>query len=256
LQIYKNFISFFKIPNKFIILYFFYNITIGELTNLVGIAYLGLKFFLLYKFLIMTLIIIIITSIVSVIAFNNKHLFTKFSFSPYFVKSNKEWYRFFTYGLLHSNWIHLIVNMFVFYSFGNAVEQYFKFIFKNNANLYFILLYAGGIIFSVIYDYKKHRNDIYYSAVGASGAVSSIVFSSIFLYPTGEIYIFLIPFGIPSVVFGIIYLVYSAYMSKRASDNIGHNAHFLGAIFGLLFTIALKPNLVLVFLNQIKNYFF
>jgi membrane associated rhomboid family serine protease len=145
--------------------------------------------------------------------------------------------------------------MFVLLSFGQAVEQYFSFYFGTKAYLYYVLLYAGGIVFSVLYDYGKHKDDIYYNAVGASGAVSAVVFSNILFNPTSKLYIFLIPIGIPAIIFGVLYLVYSAYMSKRGSDNIGHNAHFYGALFGIFFTIILKPKLLLVFYQQIAALF-
>lgn len=199
----------------------------------------------------MTYAIIAITVIISILAFNNRELFSKLQFNAYVIKYRKEAWRFFTYGLVHAGWIHLFINMFVLYSFGRTVEKTFAIIFDIKGYFYFLILYVGGIIFSILFDFRKHKEDINYNAVGASGAVSAVVFSSIFIYPTGSIYLFLIPIPIPSVVFGILYLIYSAYMSKRASDNIGHSAHFLGAVFGIIFTIIVKPSLVNNFWHQI-----
>ena len=113
--------------------------------------------------------------------------------------------------------------------------------------MFYLLLYVGGILFSVVFDFRKYKNNAYYSAVGASGAVSAIVFSSIIISPLDKIYMFFIPIGIPSFIFGIIYLIYSAYMAKNSKDNIGHNAHFWGAVFGIAFTLILKPNLFVNF---------
>jgi membrane associated rhomboid family serine protease len=118
-----------------------------------------------------------------------------------------------------------------------------------------MLLYVGGIMFSVLFDFGRHKNDIGYNAVGASGAVSAIVFASILLYPAGGVYLFFIPIEIPSPVFGILYLIYSVYMGRRGGDNIGHDAHFWGAIFGIVFTLALKPQLALDFVNEIGSLF-
>ena len=130
----------------------------------------------------------------------------------------------------------------------------FGYHFGYQATIYFLMLYAGGILFSTLFDFGKHKDNAFYSAVGASGAVSAVVFSSILIYPQGTIYFFFIPFPIPSVVFGILYLVYSAYMSKKGADNIGHSAHFWGAIFGIVLTIALKPVFAIKFMDYILSY--
>ena len=99
---------------------------------------------------------------------------------------------------------------------------------------------------------EKNKNDVFYNAVGASGAVAAVVFSSIILYPTGKIFLFLIPVPIPAPIFGVLYVGYEYYMAKRSNDNIGHDAHLWGALFGVIFTIALKPGLINIFLRQIS----
>lgn len=188
-------------------------------------------------------------------AFQNGELFDKLKFNAYFIKHSKEGYRFFTYALLHANWMHLLINMFVFYSFGDFVMEVFLAYFGVKAYFFFILLYVGGIIFSVLLDFARNKDNVYYNAVGASGAVSAVLFSSIFLHPTGTIYMFFVPIPIPSILFGLAYLFYSAYMSKRGRDNIGHSAHFLGAIYGIVFTIVIRPTFVVEFFEQIMSYF-
>ena len=203
----------------------------------------------------MSLIIIIITVIISISAFYNRGMFDRFKFNAYAIRHHGEGWRFFTYGLIHADWMHLFINMFVLYSFGNAVIEAFLFYFAAKGYMFYLLLYIGGIVFSVLLDYGKHKDDAYYNAVGASGAVSSVLFASILLHPSGKIMLFPIPFPLPSVVFGVFYLVYSAVMAKRAKDNIGHNAHFLGAVFGIAFTIALKPALAVQFWQEITNLF-
>ena len=110
-------------------------------------------------------------------------------------------------------------------------------------------------MFSVLASFGKHKDDFGYNAVGASGAVSAVVFASIIFYPTGKIFLFFIPIGIPAFIFGIIYLVYSAYMANRNVGNIGHDAHFWGAIFGAMFTVTLKPTLFMSCIEQIKDLF-
>ena len=199
----------------------------------------------------MTLLLITITVLISLVALSRADVFDKLKFNAYFIHHNKEWYRFLSYGLIHADWMHLFINMFVLYSFGSIVEELFRYNFDMKAYLYFLLLYIGGIGFSTLFDYGKYKNDIYYNAVGASGAVSAIVFSSIILYPAGKIFLFMIPIGIPAPLFGLIYLVYSAYMARRGTGNIGHSAHFWGAIFGVIFTIAIKPEFFTLFLEQL-----
>ncbi len=198
-----------------------------------------------------TLVIIIVTAVVSVLSLNNADLFAKLKFNAYDAKHSNHWYRFFTYGLVHAGYVHLFINMLVLYSFGVIVESYFHLYFPSKAGFYYILLYLGGLILSIIPAFGKHKNDVFYNAVGASGAVAAVLFASILLYPTGKIFFFLIPVPIPAPLFGVFYVGYEYYMSKRANDNIGHDAHLWGAIFGVIFTLALKPGLLAIFLQQI-----
>ncbi|MDD5570043.1 MAG: rhomboid family intramembrane serine protease [Bacteroidales bacterium] len=199
----------------------------------------------------MTIFIIIITVIVSITAFQNKELFYKFSFSPYSVIHQKQWYRTFSHALIHADWVHLLINMFVLYSFGKADEHYFQSEFGNRYLFYYFLLYAGAVFFSVLVSLVKHKNDYNYNSVGASGAVSAVIFSCILFNPWSGVYLMFIPIEIPGFIFGIFYLIYSVYMAKKGKDNIGHDAHFAGAIFGFIFPVILNPNLFLTFINQI-----
>jgi membrane associated rhomboid family serine protease len=203
----------------------------------------------------MNLAIIIITCLISLYAFYNRELLERFQFNAYAIKHYNQGWRFFSYGLVHADFIHLFVNMFVLYSFGKVVTEAYIFYFDAKGFLFYLLLYIGGIVFAVLFDFGKHKDDKYYNAVGASGAVSAVLFASILIYPTGSLYLFPIPFPLPSVVFGVFYLIYSAVMARRSHDNIGHNAHFWGAVFGLIFTISLKPSLFMSFVEQIKSLF-
>jgi len=184
-------------------------------------------------------------------AFYKPIVFDKLKFNPYRTAHNKEIWRLFTYGFVHADWIHLAVNMFVLLSFGSIVSSYYEIVFPGKANFYYLLLYFGGLFISAAPAFGKHKENFYYNSVGASGAVSAIVFSSIVFDPMNKIYLMFIPIGIPAILFGILYLVYSAYMDKKGSDNIGHDAHFWGGIFGFAITIILKPDLFFHFLNQI-----
>ena len=192
---------------------------------------------------IITILIIAVTAIISVIAFSNHELFRRLAFNAYDIKHFKNSYRFLTYALIHADWIHLLVNMMVLYSFGRIVEAYFGFYFGTKGILYYILLYVGGIALSTLPSYGKHKDDYSYTAVGASGAVSAVLFASIIFDPMSKIMIFPIPIGIPAIIFGPMYLAYSWYMGKKNIDNVGHDVHFWGAIFGFAFTLILKPAL-------------
>ncbi len=201
----------------------------------------------------MTLIIITITSLFSLSAFLKKELIYKYNFNAYQIYHRKQWYRIFSYAFLHANYMHLIINMIVLYSFGTALEHYFHYYFGANKNLYFICLYVGGIIISIIYSLIKNRDNYNYNAVGASGAVSAVVFATIFFDPLNKVWFFAI-IPIPGIIFALLYLAYSYYMSKKNVDDIGHDAHFWGAVFGLIFPIILKPELFQVFISHLLNF--
>ncbi len=203
-----------------------------------------------------TVVIMVITALISILAFNNSELFGKISLQPYLIQHRKEWYRVFTHAFVHADWTHLAINMLVLYSFGRFVEISFASIWGLKGFFWYVILYIGGILFSVVYSLQHHKDNPAYSAVGASGAVSAIVFASILLNPGGGIrFIFFPFFDIPSFVFGGIYLIYSAIMAKKANDHIAHDAHFFGAVFGFIFPIILKPALILHFFNSIMNIF-
>ena len=202
-----------------------------------------------------SLIIIGITSLYSILAFQNRDLFSKSLFNACQIKSDREWQRFFTYALVHADWPHLLVNMYSLYLFGQAVEDYFGILFNEKAMLYFILLYLGGIVLSVYPAFEKHKNDYQYNAVGASGAVSAVVFSCIVIAPQMKLMFIFLPIPMPAFVFGGLYLFYSWYMAKRGADGIGHDAHFWGAIFGIVFTFLLMPRLVPQFFDKIMPVF-
>jgi membrane associated rhomboid family serine protease len=199
--------------------------------------------------------IILVTCVISIFCLRDENLFHKLKFNAYDVKHSNQWYRFFSYGFLHANWLHLFVNMFVLLSFGEFVEKRFHMIFHEMYILYYLLLFIGALLISIIPAYAKHKNDVFYNSVGASGAVSAVVFASIILYPLGKISFFFIPIGIPSPLFGVFYLIYEWYMSRRADDNIGHDAHLWGSVFGILYPIALKPALANDFLVMLRMLF-
>lgn len=200
-----------------------------------------------------TIIIIVITGLISVIAFSNSNLYRRFVFNAYDIRHFNNHYRFISYGFLHADWMHLIINMLVLYMFGSGVESFFNMLWPGKGWFYFILLYLGGMAMSTVPSFGKYKDDYSYNAVGASGAVSAVLFSFILFQPLNKVYFFLIPVGIPAVIFGVLYLAYSWYMSKKNIDNIGHDVHFWGAVYGLVFTLSIKPAIGLNFLQIIKD---
>ena len=198
----------------------------------------------------MTIILIVITVAVSYAAFKSPKLMDQLQFNASKIVHKKEYHRLITHAFIHANWEHLFVNMIVLFSFGQAIEAYFKYNFGNNAILDYVLLYFGGILVSNIYALIKHRNNYFYNSVGASGAVSAMLFAAIFFDPWNMIYFFgILP--IPGIVFAGLYLVYSYQMSVKQKDNVAHDAHFLGALFGFIFPILLNPMLFESFLDKL-----
>ncbi len=197
-----------------------------------------------------TIIIIILTVAVSIPAFKNSKIFYQLDFSPYFIEKNREWYRFFSHALLHGDWWHLILNMLVLYFFGDVTQNYFEAYAGSLGTFYFVLLYVGGIVFAVLPTYKKHNGNSNYHSVGASGAVSAVLFSSVIFSPGTSICLYGI-ICFPGIIWAVIYLIYSYTQGKKGGDFINHDAHFWGAIFGVAFTILTVPQSFLAFINQI-----
>jgi len=202
----------------------------------------------------LTYAIIGITAITSIKAFNDTRLRQRMLFNPYIINKERDLVRFLSSGFIHADYMHLIVNMYVLYAFGQWVELYFNAMFGTLSGFLFIALYVLGIIISHTTSYFKQRKNPYYNSLGASGAVSAILFAAILLLPDQKIYFIFLPgLGIPAWGFGLLYLGYSQYMSHRGTGNINHDAHFAGAVFGFLFTGVLKPALFQNFIEQILS---
>lgn len=202
-----------------------------------------------------TLVLTVLTAGISLYAWSNPEFLESWILEPYRVQRRNEWYRFLTSGFLHADFTHLLFNMIAFYSFSRVVETIFGYAFGPTMGLlWYLLLYLGGIIVSDIPTYLRHRNDPGYRSLGASGGVSAVVFSAILFNPAAGLYIFPIPFEIPGFIFGFLYLGYSYYMSQRQGDNINHDAHFYGALYGVVLTLVLIPRAAGIFLEQIQLY--
>jgi membrane associated rhomboid family serine protease len=208
----------------------------------------------------LTLIIIIVTCIVSFTAFSNPKITDDLIFYPPAITRQNQWYRFITCGLIHADIGHLAFNMISFYMFGDLVEQYFVQIFNEKGKLIYLGMYVSALIVCMIPTYLKNKDNYYYRSLGASGAVSAVVFVGVFLAPLNKIGLFIIPPIIPGFIFGPIYLGLTAYMSKRGGDNINHSAHFWGAVFGIAYIVVVcyflsdfRP--VQSFISQVQEYF-
>lgn len=201
-----------------------------------------------------TVLIIAVTAILSVWAWNNSSVMYGWVLNPYDVVSRNQYYRLLTSGFLHADWGHLIFNMITLYAFGGVIEYLFGELFGPLGGLYLICFYLAGIIISDIPTLIKHRNDRNYNSLGASGGVSSIVFAAIMFSPLQKIYIFFIPIGIPGFIFGGMYLAYSYYEARQNRGNVNHDAHFYGALFGVLCMILIYPPVLPQFIEQIANW--
>nr|WP_319401467.1 rhomboid family intramembrane serine protease [uncultured Carboxylicivirga sp.] len=200
------------------------------------------------------IILIIAISAISIAGFSQSELIYRYQFNAYQIKHRKEYIRMISHGFFHADWMHLFFNMFVLYSFGESVITYFSQSLAGNSNILFLFFFLSAIVVSSLYSFAKEKDNYNYNALGASGAVSAVVFASILYDPYSPIYLFFIPIPIPGIVIGIAYLVYSRIMSKKNIDNIGHDAHFWGAVYGFLFPIIFEPRLILYFISQLVSF--
>lgn len=200
-----------------------------------------------------TLILLIITVGISFLAFNEPMYFYKLQHHPFTEIRQKEYYRWLTSGFIHADYMHLGVNMFVFYQFGGIVEQYYTAVFGDaTGRILYLVLYLGAIVAGALPTYFKHQNNESYAAVGASGGVAGVMFAFALFSPTSQILLYgIIP--LYSVLWAILYLVYEQWAGRRGQDNIGHDAHFYGAVFGFIATAVVVPNAIPHFISAIQE---
>jgi len=192
-------------------------------------------------------VIFAFTILTSFWAFYNDDVYAQMILHPFSVYRGQRRYTVISSGFIHADWMHLFFNMLSYSFFAFELE-------KVLGHWQFGLLYFASLILSDLPTVLKHKNDEWYHSLGASGAVSAVIFSYILYKPVAPLGLMLIPgFQMPAVVFGILYLVYCNYAAKRAADNINHDAHMFGALSGLLITIVLHPHIVSGFLAQISE---
>lgn len=185
-----------------------------------------------------TLLLILTTTIISIAAFNNEKIKNDLIFYPPSITGNHQYYRFISSGFIHGDYIHLIFNMLSFYFFGEMVENKFVEIFGKGGKMIFLLMYFSALIVSLLPTYWKNKNNYQYLSLGASGAVSAVIFAGVMFAPYMQIGLLIIPFfKIPGFIFGPLFLFISAYLDRKGGGNINHSAHIWGALYGIGFVI-------------------
>jgi membrane associated rhomboid family serine protease len=203
-----------------------------------------------------TTIIIIITVLVSIGGFSNQKILNDLIFYPPAVTRHRQWYRFFSCGLIHADWGHLFFNMLSLYFFGGAVEEAFTLLFPQSGKAIYLAMYISALLVSLLPTYFKHKNDEYYRSLGASGAVSAVVFAGLAVAPDSDIYVYFIK--MPGFVFAPLYLVLSIVLERKAKDNVNHSAHIWGSLYGLAFILISAYiagfDLVSYFIDSVSGY--
>jgi membrane associated rhomboid family serine protease len=201
-----------------------------------------------------TLIIILATCAISFLGFNNETLFNQLKHYPYKESRDKEYYRWVTSGFLHADVAHLFVNMFVMHSFGSYVEAIYANKFGMLGRYIFVAIYLLVIIMANLSTFYKHKNWHGYGAIGASGGVAGVIFIYILYNPWSMLQLMLI-IPIPAIIFGGLYLWYESYAAKNISDNVGHDAHFYGALAGVLLALISIPEILSRFISLLARDF-
>lgn len=198
--------------------------------------------------MLITLLIIAVTCIVSFIAFNNARLMEDLILWPPAIEKKKEYHRLVTYGFIHADFYHLLFNMITLFFFGRAMEPRYAMYL---GSMGFLLFYIGGLVVSILPTYLANRHNARYRSLGASGAVSAVLFAFILVAPWARIGVFFVP--MPAIVYAVLYVAYSIWMDRHGQDNVNHSAHLWGAAYGVAFTLIIKPDLVSHFLSELAQ---
>lgn len=196
----------------------------------------------------LTFAIIAVTVLVSWLAFERPRLLDRLLLWPPAIDRQRQWDRLVTHGFVHADWMHLLFNMITLYFFGRVIEQVMS---RLIGPLGFVLFYLSAIVVAMLPSYLRHRHDPRYRSLGASGAVSAVLFAYILLQPWTLIFVFFVP--VPAILYAVAYVAYSFYMDRRGGDNINHSAHLSGAIYGVLFMLTMEPRVAGLFLEALLS---
>jgi len=196
----------------------------------------------------LTVLIVAVTVLVSWLAFNNPRLADRLILWPPAIDRQHQYDRLVTHGFIHADFQHLLFNMITLYFFGRAVEGWFLPYIGATG---FVLFYLSAILVAILPTYLRHRHDSRYRSLGASGAVSAVLFAFILVQPWSLIIVFVVP--VPTIVYGVLYVGYSIWMDRHGHDNVNHSAHLWGAGYGVLFTLMMEPAVGPQFLGRLMN---
>jgi membrane associated rhomboid family serine protease len=198
--------------------------------------------------MLFTLLILAVTSIVSFVAFSNRSLIDDLILWPPAIERKKQYWRLITYGLIHADFSHLLFNMITLFFFGRFMEPRIN---ESLGEFGFVLFYIGGLIISILPTYLKNRHNSTYRSLGASGAVSAVLFAFILYAPWAKIWVYFLP--VPAIIYAVLYVGYSVYMDHQGRGNINHSAHLWGAAYGVVFTVVVNPGVLSTFLEQLSQ---
>ncbi|MBB6365616.1 MULTISPECIES: rhomboid family intramembrane serine protease [Xanthomonas] len=197
------------------------------------------------------LILIVLTVLVSWAAFNNRRLLDRLILWPPAIDRHKQYDRLVTYGFIHADFPHLLFNMVTLYFFGGPIEVLMERMTGNM--LVYPLFYLSALVVSILPSYLKNQKNPNYMSLGASGAVSAVLFAFILMAPWTGIFFFFIPIPIPAILYAVFYVGYSIWMDRRGGDNVNHSAHLAGAAFGVMFLLIMEPSVLQHFLGELAN---
>ena len=198
-----------------------------------------------------SLMIMAVTVLVSLAAWQKPDWMELMTMNPYLIDRKKQYWRFISSGFIHADFTHLFFNLFSFYFFGTQLEYIFSVIFPGMGPQMFVLFYLLGILVADLPTYFKQKNNAYFNSLGASGAVSAVIFAGIMFFPTEKIYLFGL-LGIPGIIYAGLFTWYSIEMDRRGKDYVNHSAHLYGGLFGILFVSLTYPKVWITFIEQIK----
>ena len=195
-----------------------------------------------------TLDILAVTCVVSFLAFINGRLLERLILWPPAISRQGQYYRLASYGLVHASPSHLLFNMITLFFFGRIIEQFYA---LHAGPIGFAAFYVGGLVVSILPSYFANRDNPRYRSLGASGAVSAVLFAFILLLPWATIYVWFLP--VPAIIYAVLYVAYSIYMDRAASDNVNHSAHLWGGAYGIAVTLLVEPRLFSQFLSSLSH---